>query len=217
MTDRLDKLISISTDSLGPEPPQFRTNLLESAGKLGRELKDFLSRRNGLYALESALHVFPAGQQEGVMDLETWNDPNLWISRYDDMARGMVFFAEAICSDQFAIKGEEIVRFEAETGLTATVAANFEEWANLILQDYEWETGWPLAHEWQEAHGALPCGLRLIAKTPFVTGGKYDAANLDVMDAVEAMRFHGDFATQIRDLPDGTKIRIEIVNESDMA
>ena len=49
------------------------------------------------------------------MDLEKWNDPGLWIDYYDDMALGTVFFAEGIYGDQFGIRGQEVVRFEAET------------------------------------------------------------------------------------------------------
>ena len=65
------------------------------------------------------------------MDLEKWNDPKLWIEHYDDMALDVLFFAEDVLGDQFGIKDGEIVRFEAETGLIESIAANLEEWAAL--------------------------------------------------------------------------------------
>jgi hypothetical protein len=210
ITRAIDKLISLGTDGWGP--PRFRTGILDSAGKLGRELADFLTRRNGLYAFESALHVFPAGQIPGVMDLEQWNNPTLWIEHYGDMARGIVFFAEGIFADQFGIRGREIVRFKAETGLWEPVAGSLEDWANLILEDYPYQTGWPFAHDWQEEHGALPCGQRLVATIPFMFGGDFKVSNFHALDAVEAMRLHGDLALQTRDVPDGTKIKFEIVD-----
>ena len=210
MARSTDKLISLGTDSIGLAPPRFRTNILESLGELGRELAGFLKRRNGFYAFESALHVFPACQKKGIMDLETWNDPGLWRGHFGDMASGIVFFAEGIFGDQFGIKGREIVRFEAETGLAEPVADSLEGWAGLILKDYRYQTGYPLAHKWQEVHGALPVGQRLVAITPFVLGGDFDVSNLFVLDAVKAMRYHGDFALQIRNAPNGTKIKFEI-------
>jgi hypothetical protein len=210
ITSATDKLISLGTDGWGPT--HFRTGILDSAGQLGRELADFLRRNNGLYAFESALHMFPACQIPGVMDLEQWNDPTLWIDHYGDMAKGMIFFAEDIIGDQFAIRGHEIVRFKAETGLWESLAGSLEEWAKLILEDYPYQTGWHLAHAWQVEHGALRCGERLVATIPFVFGGDFKNSNLHALDAVEAMCLHGDLALQIRDVPDGTKIRFTVVD-----
>jgi hypothetical protein len=184
-----------------------------AGGRLGCELADFLTRNNGLYAFESALHVFPACQIPGVMDLDQWNDPTLWIEHYDEMARGIVFFAEGIFADQFGIRGREIVRFEAETGLSEAVAGSIEEWASLILEDYPYQTGWPLAHDWQVEHGALRCGERLVAKRGFIFGGDFKVPNLYALDAAKAMCYHGDLAVQIRDLADGTKIKIKFVDD----
>ena len=170
-----------------------------------------LNRDNGFYAFESALHVFPAGKKASVMDLETWNDPELWIKAYDDMALGIVFFAEDIIGDQFGIRGREIIRFQAETAQIEPIASSLEEWADLILRDYNDQTGYPIAHKWQIANGALPPGRRLAAGTPFVLGGEFETNNIFQMDAVEGMRFHADVAVQIRHLPDGTKVKFEIV------
>ena len=144
------------------------------------------------------------------MDLEKWNTPSLWISHYDDMALDTVFFAEGIFGDQFGIKGRQVVRFEAETGLTEVIASTVEDWAKIILDDFNYQTGYPLAHEWQKIHGWLAYGQRLVAVKPFVLGGNFDVPNLFALDAVKAMRYHGDLAVRIRDVPDGSKIAFEI-------
>ncbi len=140
------------------------------------------------------------------MDLEKWNDPGLWIDNYDDMALGTVFFAEGIYGDQFGIRGQEVVRFEAETGVAEAMASSLKEWASLVLKDSNYQTGYPLAHKWQQVHGPLPRGERLVATTPFVLGGNFDVRNLFALDAVKAMRYHADLALRIRDVPNGTKI-----------
>lgn len=205
-----DKLISLGSDPLCPSVAGSRIKLLDSWRKLGNELADFLWKKNGFYAFESALHVFPVCRKGRIMDLAKWNHPNVWIKYYDDMALDTLFFAEGILGDQFGIKDGEIVRFEAETGLMERVAANLEEWTALILHDYKFQTGYPLAHEWQKVNGPIRTGRRLVATIPFVLGGDFHISNLFEMDAVKAMHYHGDFARQIRHAPNGTKIKLEI-------
>jgi hypothetical protein len=99
-------------------------------------------------------------------------------------------------------------RFNPETGNIEVVATSLEGWAERILADYTVETGWPLAHEWQRRYGPLPVQERLIPKIPFVLGGAYDTDNLYAIDAVKGMRFRADIARQIRDLPDGTQVKL---------
>jgi len=210
MALNIDKLISLGGDSICQGPAFFKTNLFYSLGDLGRELANLLQQKNGFYAFESALHVFPACQKNGVMDLEKWNDPSLWTKHYENMASGTVFFAEVICGDQFGIRRKEIVRFEAETGLMEPIALSLEEWASVVLNDYNYQTGYPLARNWQQVHGPLAPGERLVAIRPFVLGGDFDVANLFALDAVKAMHYHGDIAIRIRDVPNGTKITFGI-------
>jgi hypothetical protein len=44
-----------------------------------------------------------------------------------------------------------------------------------------------------------------------VVGGKYDAANLAKISLKELIAFTGDLAEQIKDVPDGGQIKIELV------
>lgn len=121
-------------------------------------------------------------------------------------------FAEDIFGGQFAIKGDAIVSFEPETGEVTEIAGSIAGWARKILDDYEVITGYPIARQWQAANGALARGERLIPKRPFVMGGEYSVENLFAVEAVEGMRFRGDIAVQIRDLPDGASITFKIVD-----
>jgi hypothetical protein len=65
--------------------------------------------------------------------------------------------------------------------------------------------------QWQAAHGALAPRKRLMPKTPFVCGGSFALDNLVAMEAAEAMRYRGELALQIRDLPDGAQICFRVV------
>ena len=206
----LDELASIATPPLLP-PPAAIPKILTDAGVRGVELFRFLSSvRNGFYSFESSLHVFPAGTLPGVMDLNQWNDPTLWAGEYGDLAKKCLFFGEDVFGGQFCIFDGAIHAFDPETGEKTILSTSLAEWGALVMQDYEFLTGFPLAHEWQKSHGTLPMGKRLLPKIPFVTEGPFTVDNLYAGDAVEGMRFRADLARQIHDLPDGAKIQFKV-------
>jgi hypothetical protein len=166
-----------------------------------------LRLKNGCYAFEASLHILPAGGERG---LAAWNAPELWIDAYGDLAEGCLFFAEDLFGGQFCLYQGQVCAFDPETAELEALADDLEEWAGEILEDYEVLTGHPLAHQWQQRHGPLPPGQRLLPKIPFVAGGEFDLANLYPLDAVEGMRFRAALARQIHDLPEGAQIQITL-------
>jgi len=86
------------------------------------------------------------------------------------------------------------------------MSSSLGAWANEVMADYHFRTGYPLAHEWQMANAPLVRGMRLLPKVPFVCGGKYEAENLYSLTDVKGMSFRASIANQIRDLPDGAEI-----------
>jgi hypothetical protein len=173
--------------------------------RLGREVREFLTRFNGLLAYESALWV--RSSTDRPRGLDDWNDPTGWRSEYGDMATDLWFFAEDAFGTQFALLEDSIVSFDPETGQQHSVASSLEDWADQILSDPDVVTGYPLAHEWQVRHRPLGLGERLIPRVPFVLGGDFSVDNLFAMRAERGMSLRGNLATQIRDLPDGTAVR----------
>jgi hypothetical protein len=202
---RVDELLSISSEALAPKPKSL-PKLLEPYA-LGRELFQMLQSKNGFYAFESALHVFPLTSAAG-MSLEEWNSESLWRGVYQYLAEGLLFFAEDAFQDQFALSACGVLRFKAETGETSCLADSIDGWAENILRDYKTETGWPLASRWQADGGPLPAGKRLVPTTPFFLGGKYSIENLWVGDAVEGMRYKADVAIQTRSLSNGSNVKL---------
>jgi hypothetical protein len=182
--------------------------------QLPGRLNELLQSRNGFYAFESSLHVFPwlATPDPATMDLTRWNDDGLWRRGYDGLADGLTFFAEDIFGGQFALRGDEVVTFEPETGDVTWLAADLDGWTDRLLEDYRLLTGQPLGHDWQASRGPLPAGERLLPERPFVLGGGYDVENLYALDATEGMRLRGKLAVQLRDLPEGAKVRFTIVD-----
>ena len=171
------------------------------------ELSELLSARNGLYAFEGALHVFPDRGERGGFGLVEWNQRELWMSAYGDiLPSGLLFFAEDAFGGQFAITDGVVVSFEPETGELAHVGDSLLEWAQAILVNYEYMTGHPLAHAWQVRYGALTAGYRLNPRIPFVCGGEYSVENLNAVPSDEGLRQRARLATAIRDLPDGATL-----------
>jgi hypothetical protein len=168
-----------------------------------------LKLKNGFYAFESALHVFPlTADLVNETNLAEWNSDSLWRNDYGDLTVGLLFFAEDVVQDQFCLSSSGVLRFNAETGGTTLMTDSLENWADIILRDFDRETGWTLAKSWQTEHGALPPRQRLMPKIPFFLGGAYSIENMCAGDAVDGMRFKADLATQTRSLPNGTQVRM---------
>ena len=210
----IEKLLSISSEALGSKPSAFPGVLREYA--LGAELFQMLEQKNGFYAFEYALHVFPLTSDRET-GLEAWNAESLWRRGYEDLAEGLLFFAEDILQDQFCLSKKQsgVYRFHAETGQTTFMAASVEEWAGVILSNYRTETGWPFVHDWQEKNGRLPLGKRLMPKTPFFLGGEYNIENLWAGNPLEGMRLKADLAMQTRHLPEGAKVKLNLAPKSE--
>ena len=207
----LDKLLSISSSSLGSDTGLVNLPDLNVFGRLGGELKALLQRRNGFYAFESALHAFSTVRPGNEIDLNSWNSDELWRFEYGDLAEGAFFFAEDAFGNQFALQSKHVCFFDAETGEFTEFSDDLEAWAYRILKEYEVSTGYPLLHEWQQKNGALAVGSRLMPKIPFVLGGSYSLGNLYAVSNVSGMKTRGNLARQLKDLPDGAQVRFQVI------
>lgn len=194
MHKSIKKLLNIGGASLSPEAPVN--------SQLTNELLELLKMKNGFYAFESALHVFPDrsfGSEIGIIE---WNNSCIADYKVDEC----LFFAEDIFGVQFCIKSNGIYSFNPETGISEFLSETIDGWAGMILADYECLTGYPLAHSWQEKHGAIASGIRLAPKTPFVAGGKYEIENLYEIESIKLMKLNARLALQVKELPDGESI-----------
>lgn len=209
MTTPLGRLLSIAGPPLG-KPVDGET--VRTATPETGALEPLWNARNGFYAFESALHVYPLVAGDGMeLSIAEWNEPPLWRRAYGEMAVGHLFFAEDVFGGQFSLRAGEIFMFDPETGASHRVASDLEDWAEALLADYEFLTGYPVAHEWQARHGPLPPGHRLVPKLPFVLGGEYTIDNVYPVEAAEGMRLRGELGMQLLDLPDGSRVTYRVV------
>ncbi len=200
--DSFQRLVSNASPALG----EALTGRAIGIGEREAELSKLLALRNGFFAFESALHVFPNGSGVAGWSLEDWNAGPAWKDAYGGSADGALFFAEDAFGGQFAIKDGAIARFDPETAEYEQMAERLDGWCRVVLDDFDSQTGYPMIAEWQRTHGPIGLRERLVPKTPFVLGGDYLIDNLVALDAAEGMRLRGELARQLKDLPDGTQI-----------
>lgn len=208
----LKKLLDNSSPSINKYMPSLTKEIISMSGKLSYDLLEMLRLRNGFYSLEGALHVFPAQATEQEYGINEWNSDKLWRKSYDRLEDGLLFFAEDIFGGQFCIYSDRIYQFDPETADLEHMADGLEEWAGKITQDYDYYTGYSLAHEWQKKNGPIPINNRLVPKLPFIMGGEFSLGNLYLTESVAGMRARANIANQIRNLPDGKKICLEITD-----
>lgn len=211
MTQHLEKLVRIGSAPLAPRPPDVQ-RIREAFGEEAeRHLGRMLNLKNGFYAFEGALHVLPDVGAPPERGLHDWNARTSWRQDYSGLADDAVFFAEDVFGMQFCLREGAVATFDPETGGFERTAAGLEEWAEQILSSPGILTGHPVARAWQMQHRPLPPGMRLFPIKPFVTGGEFTAENVHALDALKGMRYSASIAKQLRDLPDGTRITLKVV------
>lgn len=211
MPSELYKLLDISGPPLCPLPLNFR-EVLNHMGVANTDgLCEIYGKRNGFYTFEFALHIFPVRSCNNIIGLDEWNSMDGWRRGYGASVNECVFFGEDIFGTQFCIKGDGVFSFDPETAALNYLAGDIYGWAKIVLDDYEFLTGFPLGHKWQKQYGPLSHGMRLVPKIPFVLGGEYTLDNLRAMNSMEAMCFRAEIAAQIQNLPDGEKVRLRLI------
>ncbi|MEU9589575.1 SMI1/KNR4 family protein [Streptomyces sp. NPDC048219] len=204
----MDRLLKLSGPALSDEQPAPED--WSSLGSVGAELHQLLTRRNGFYAFESALHVFPSAVEvRGTRSFGDWNEGRRWLDCYGALRPELSFFAEDVFGGQFGTDGKGVYAFNPETAALTPVGDSLADWAHRVLDDYAYLTGYPVAHEWQSLHGALPAGHRLIPRIPFVFGGTYSAENMVLVESTAAMRYSGGIALSISKMSDGVQLKFD--------
>ena len=206
----LQKLIDLGSNTLCDQNPVLSGESLRFAGGLGHEYFALLNSKNGFFAFESALQLFPSVTTEKSIGIDQWNRSDGWRSTYGALAESCLFFAQDIFGCQFCIFEDKVWSFDPETGLKQFIAASLEAWAAALLDDYQVLTGYSIAHLWQQQNGRLPVLNRLVPKIPFICNGAFDLSNLACMDAEASMKARAEFAVQIKNLPDGSQINFKV-------
>ena len=206
MTPFLQKLLEVSSEPLVTERTSVRFSNTVRQIPIENELADLLNAKNGFFAFESALHVFSEQSSQPAIGMVDWNDSELWKKGYQGMADNLLCFAQDIFANQFCVRNDDIVVFHCESGSVEYFADSLDDWAQKILGDFEFLTGYTFARDWQKLHGRLPLPQRLCPNLPFMLGGEYDVENMRAIEAVTIMKIMSGYAVSTKRVPDGGKI-----------
>lgn len=142
--------------------------------------------------------------------LAAWNSPQGWTSSFDLDLSSYFFFGENIFGEQFAISEGNYYTFDPFAGTFAHVGTTLEDWASWLIDNFNTATGYPLAAQWAKTNGFTDQYGRLAQKIPFILGGQYDIANLYEAHSADILDFAATIYNQIKDLPGGTAIKLEV-------
>jgi hypothetical protein len=94
----------------------------------------------------------------------------------------------------------------------AKIAQDADEFATVSTQE-QFRTDWEMARLVEVAKeklGPLHEDRCYCLKLPAVIGGRYEAANLGTISLRELIAFSGHMAEQVKDVPDGGQIEIDL-------
>jgi hypothetical protein len=95
-------------------------------------------------------------------------------------------------------------------------ALNADEFT-AVSGEEDFRTDWEMARLVELARlklGPLHKGECYCLKVPAVFGGSYEVTNMGTISLRELISFAGDMAEQIKDVPDGGELKIEVVRKS---
>lgn len=149
----------------------------------------------------------------GINYIFSFIDINLMIHEfYGAMIEGFQCFGCDIFANQFAFKDGLVFTINIETGDTKYVADSFKSFWELVYTDYDLITGRSIMNAWEDKYSTIEMGNRLTPKIPFVIGGEYSPENIYQSEIKSILGFNASLAKQIRDLPDGTPVQLEVVD-----
>lgn len=210
------RLLKLGGESLVANSPSLEDlNYLLLRGPIGHELSKLLLAKNGFFAWDGALLIRPLSRERAPLGLVQWNMPTRWRSAFQLDLDPYLFFAEDVFGIQVGFSDKGVFSFDPETAQLERRASSLEEWVGVLFQDPEVLTGYPLLDAWKRLRGSLAPGQRLLPKTPFVCGGQFAVENLYCMDEVDGMTFRAQIANQIKDLPDGSQIVLDLTHSGE--
>ncbi len=186
-------------------PPVDDQALLD---ELPGQLADILRQTNGLVACSGAFHLRGACSDPVWHSLRAaWRGPTAFAATYRSVHPGDIPFAQDALGDQYLLRESRVWRLSAESDEVEACAASLTEFLERVSADpIRYLLLGPLVAFWNEG-GVLAPGQLLSVYPPLVTehNGRYSYRAISASDRLGAL---ASFASQVRDLPDGTTVSI---------
>jgi len=201
---KLAELVRQAGPPISRAPKRLRDTPVVLSKERLLELEALLHLRDGFVTLGGALVVRPTVTVASVRGIEDWNQLTLWRRPYA-RATALLFFAETVMGDLFALHKDEVVSFDPITGLWEHVGFGLDRWAERVLEDPSVLGANALA-TWVAEHGSLMPSQRL---QPKVLPQFQDLADLElglepelrVIEDLELMRRYARLHRETREHP----------------
>ncbi len=196
---------------LGPPIDDFE--ILE---RLPATYRDLLSRANGYVAYHGGLHVRGACISPEWHSLRVaWEGPCALHARYPSVLATDIPFGEDALGDQFLLRDGIVFRLSAETGEIESLRVDLADFDAAVRSDpVEYLRLQPL-ERFRSEGGILHPGQLLSVMPPYCVVESGVEVSLRAVPAADRLGFLAQFASQIRDLPDGATISLNAVNGPD--
>jgi hypothetical protein len=192
-------------------PPVGDPALLD---ELPRELADLLRQTNGFVASRGAFHLRGACTAPTWHSLRAaWRGPTAFAASYRSVRPTDIPFAQDALGNQYLLRERDVWRLSAECDEVEPLAASLAEFLERVSADaVRHLVLGPLVAFWEEG-GTLAPGELLSVYPPLVV--KHDAAySYRAVSAADRLGALAGFAARVRDLPDGTPVRITTTVDS---
>jgi hypothetical protein len=184
--------------------------------KVPENYRRLLNQTNGFILFDGGLHV------RGAVLAPEWHSlRKVWLG---DFALHKLFptihesdvpFAQDCLGDQFLLRGDIVHKLDAEIGEVEGLGMNVETFLNRAQENpVEFLSLQPLLQFMSEG-GMLKPGQLLSVYPPFTTKESANGVSLKAISMFDRIGFLADFARQIADVSEGTKIEINVVNAPD--
>ena len=172
-------------------------------------LKDLLLQINGFIQFGGGFHVRGiCSEPEWHSLFHVWTGEMALHNLYEEVKQSDVPFAQDALGDQFLLRDCMVWKLSSETGQVESLNCDLWQFLDNVQNDpVEYLALQPLVNFYHSG-GELESGQLLQAYPPFCVGESSQGVSLRAVSALEHIRFLSDFARQIADLPDGTKIRL---------
>ena len=162
-----------------------------------------LRATNGFILNNGVLHLRGACHDPHWHSLrKTWQGSEALHLLYEDVLPDDIPFAQDAFGDQFLLRNATVLRLFAETGEIEDIAPDLESFIEIV--HHAPEQLFDL-----EAPEVAP-GELLLAYPPFSVVESDNEVGLTRVPALEAIRFHAEVARQLKDVPEGAKIKFNV-------
>ena len=133
-----------------------------------------------------------------------------FLKSYGRYSTGLRSIGQDVFGNQFVydVYTRKFLLFNIETANKEELASNFKGFVETLFTDIEYYSGRSFILNWNTE---LQFNQRLCPKKPFVIGGEYNSNNLYASTFPKYLEFFADVAKQIHELPDGTPIKLNII------